>query len=30
MAAAFRAWGAHPDAMWMFVHIEALGRKAAG
>jgi ubiquinone/menaquinone biosynthesis C-methylase UbiE len=28
MAAAFRAWGAHPDATWMFVHIEALGRKA--
>ena len=30
MASAFRAWGAHPDATWMFVHIEALGRKGAG
>ena len=29
MASAFRAWGAHPDATWMFVHIEALGRKGA-
>jgi hypothetical protein len=29
MAAAFRAWGSHPEAMWMFIHIEALGRKAA-
>jgi len=29
MAAAFRAWGSHPDATWMFVHVEALGRKAA-
>jgi len=29
MASAFRAWGAHPDATWMFVHIAALGRKGA-
>jgi ubiquinone/menaquinone biosynthesis C-methylase UbiE len=29
MAAAFRAWGSHPDATWMFIHIAALGRKAA-
>ena len=29
MASAFRAWGAHPEATWMFVHIGALGRKAA-
>ena len=28
MAAAFRAWARHPDAVWMFTHIEALGRKA--
>jgi ubiquinone/menaquinone biosynthesis C-methylase UbiE len=28
MAAAFRAWGTHPDATWMFVHIAALARKA--
>jgi hypothetical protein len=28
MAAAFRAWGAHPDATWMFIHIAALARKA--
>ena len=27
MASAFRAWSAHPDAMWMFIHIEALGQK---
>jgi ubiquinone/menaquinone biosynthesis C-methylase UbiE len=27
MASAFRAWSSHPDAMWMFIHIEALGRK---
>ncbi len=29
MAAAFRAWGSHPEATWMFIHIAALGRKAA-
>jgi ubiquinone/menaquinone biosynthesis C-methylase UbiE len=29
MAAAFRVWGAHPEAMWMFIHIAALGRKGA-
>jgi len=29
MAAAFRAWGAKPDACWMFVHVAALGRKMA-
>jgi len=28
MAAAFRAWGAHPDAFWVFTHVAALGRKA--
>ena len=28
MAAAFRAWGTHPDATWMFIHIAALARKA--
>lgn len=28
MAAAFRTWGAHPDATWMFIHIGALARKA--
>ena len=28
MAAAFRAWGAHPDALWAFTHIAALGSKA--
>jgi hypothetical protein len=27
MAAAFRAWAVHPDALWSFVHVEALGRK---
>ena len=27
MAAAFRAWARHPDALWMFIHVEALGRK---
>jgi ubiquinone/menaquinone biosynthesis C-methylase UbiE len=27
MAAAFRAWARHPDAVWMFIHAEALGRK---
>lgn len=30
MAAAFRAWAAHPDALWSFTHIEALGRKREG
>jgi SAM-dependent methyltransferase len=29
MAAAFRAWAAHPDALWAFVHVEALARKPA-
>ena len=27
MAAAFRTWAAHPDAMWIFTHVAALGRK---
>lgn len=27
MAAAFRAWARHPDAFWVFTHVEALGRK---
>ncbi len=27
MAAAFRAWAAHPDALWVFTHVAALGRK---
>jgi hypothetical protein len=27
MAAAFRAWAVHPDAAWVFTHLEALGRK---
>jgi SAM-dependent methyltransferase len=27
MAAAFRAWARHPDALWSFTHVEALGRK---
>ena len=27
MAAAFRAWAAHPDAVWIFTHVAALGRK---
>jgi ubiquinone/menaquinone biosynthesis C-methylase UbiE len=27
MAAAFRAWAVHPDALWAFVHVAALGRK---
>jgi ubiquinone/menaquinone biosynthesis C-methylase UbiE len=27
MAAAFRAWAAHPDAVWVFTHFAALGRK---
>lgn len=29
MAAAFRAWARHPDALWSFTHIAALGRKPA-
>ena len=28
MASALRAWGSHPDALWAFIHIAALGRKA--
>jgi len=28
MAAAFRAWAVHPDALWSFIHVEALARKA--
>jgi ubiquinone/menaquinone biosynthesis C-methylase UbiE len=28
MAAALRAWGAHPDAFWVFTHVQALGWKA--
>jgi ubiquinone/menaquinone biosynthesis C-methylase UbiE len=27
MAAAFRAWAAHPDAVWTFTHVAALARK---
>jgi len=27
MAAAFRAWARHPDALWSFIHVAALGRK---
>jgi ubiquinone/menaquinone biosynthesis C-methylase UbiE len=27
MAAAFRAWARHPDAVWAFVHVAALARK---
>jgi SAM-dependent methyltransferase len=27
MAAAFRSWAAHPDALWSFNHVEAIGRK---
>jgi ubiquinone/menaquinone biosynthesis C-methylase UbiE len=27
MAAAFREWARHPDALWSFIHIAALGRK---
>ena len=27
MAAAFRSWARHPDALWAFVHVAALGRK---
>jgi ubiquinone/menaquinone biosynthesis C-methylase UbiE len=26
MAAAFRAWAAHPDAQWSFIHLQARGR----
>lgn len=29
MAAAFRAWARHPDALWAFVHMAALARKPA-
>jgi hypothetical protein len=29
MAAAFRAWAAHPDAFWAFLHVEALARRPA-
>jgi len=29
MAAAFRAWGKHPDAFWTFVHVAALARRPA-
>ncbi len=28
MAAALRAWASHPDALWVFTHVAALGRKA--
>ena len=28
MAAALRAWGSHPDALWVFTHVQALGWKA--
>jgi len=28
MAAAFRAWGVHPDAFWAFIHVAARARKA--
>jgi SAM-dependent methyltransferase len=28
MAGAFRAWAAHPDALWAFTHVAALARKA--
>ena len=27
MASAFRAWAAHPDAFWAFIHVAALARK---
>ncbi len=27
MAAAFRAWATHPDALWTFTHVAVLGRK---
>jgi hypothetical protein len=26
-AEAFRAWARHPDALWSFIHVAALGRK---
>jgi ubiquinone/menaquinone biosynthesis C-methylase UbiE len=29
MAAAFRAWARHPDALWSFIHIAALAQKPA-
>jgi ubiquinone/menaquinone biosynthesis C-methylase UbiE len=29
MAAAFRAWAAHPDAFWVFTQVAALARKPA-
>lgn len=29
MAAAFKAWARHRDAFWAFIHVAALGRKAA-
>lgn len=29
MAAAFKAWARHPDALWSFTHVAALGRKPA-
>jgi SAM-dependent methyltransferase len=28
MAAALRAWAVHPDALWAFVHVAILGRRA--
>jgi SAM-dependent methyltransferase len=28
MASALRAWGSRPDALWAFIHVAALGRKA--
>jgi hypothetical protein len=28
MSAALRAWGSHPDALWVFTHVQALGWKA--
>ena len=28
MAAALRVWGSHPDAFWVFTHVQALGWKA--
>lgn len=29
MAEAFRRWAVHPDALWSFIHVAALGRKPA-
>ena len=29
MAAAFRAWARHPDALWSFIHVAALARRPA-